>query len=147
MVLFTPEERAAIAFLWQKVDMSKDGSDLLNRLLIVYPWTQNFNTNFGDLSNKTAVSENVEVQAHGEKVLGAIGNAIQQMDDVEGSLHQLSDTHANKMLVDPDNFKRVGEMLETTMAAKLGSAFTPQVQAAWRKFIVVIVAGLTQAYY
>ncbi|XP_053323890.1 hemoglobin subunit beta-2-like [Spea bombifrons] len=147
MVHFTHEERAAITSMWQKVDISKDGGDTLTRLLVVYPWTRSYLSSFGDLSNETAISENVKVQAHGKKVLGAIGNAIQHLDDVDGSLRQLSDIDTNKLLLDPDNFKRFEAVLETILAAKQGPAFTPQVQAAWRKFIIVIVAGLNQGYY
>ncbi|XP_053322791.1 hemoglobin subunit beta-2-like [Spea bombifrons] len=147
MVHFTAEERAAITSVWQKVDISKDGSDTLTRLLVVYPWTQRYFSSFGNLSNEAAISGNVKVQAHGKKVLGAIGGAIQHLDDVKGSLRELSDTHANKLHVDPENFKRLGEVLVIVLAAKLRSAFTPQVQAAWEKFIAVLVAGLSHGYY
>ncbi|XP_053322799.1 hemoglobin subunit beta-2-like [Spea bombifrons] len=147
MVHFTPEERAAITSMWQKVDMSKDGGDILTRLLVLYPQTRSYFSSFGDLSNETAISENVKVQDYGKKVLGAIGNAIQHLDDVDGSLRQLSDIDTNKVLEDPHNFRLLGKILLIVLDDRQGSAFTPQVQAAWRKFIVVIVAGLTQGYY
>ncbi|KAM8966275.1 hemoglobin subunit beta-2-like [Pelodytes ibericus] len=146
MVHWTAEEKAAITSVWKKVDIENDGLATLSRLLIVYPWTQRYFSSFGNISNETAIAGNSKVRAHGKVVLSAIGNAILHIDNVKASLHDLSETHAFKLHVDPENFKRLGEVLVTVLAAKLGASFTPQVQAAWEKFIAVLVAGLSQCY-
>ncbi|XP_044160367.1 hemoglobin subunit beta-2-like [Bufo gargarizans] len=147
MVHWTAEERAAITSTWAKVNVEQDGHDALTRLLVVYPWTQRYFSSFGNLSNVTAISGNVKVKAHGKKVLATVGNAIQHIDDVKHYLHDLSKSHAQELHVDPENFKRLGEVLVIVLASKLGSAFTPQVQAAWEKFINVLVAALSQGYF
>ncbi|KAM4698361.1 hemoglobin subunit beta-2-like [Rhinophrynus dorsalis] len=147
MVHWTAEEKAAITSVWQKVNVEQDGHDALARLLIVYPWTQRYFSSFGNLSNPTAIAGNAKVHGHGKKVLSAIGNTIQHLDDVKGSLQELSKIHAFTLYVDPENFKRFGEVLVIVLAAKLGSAFTPYVQAAWEKFIAVLVDGLSQGYH
>ncbi|KAM4632311.1 hemoglobin subunit beta-2-like isoform 1-T1 [Discoglossus pictus] len=147
MVNWTAEERAAINNVWSHLDAAHDGADALGRLLVVFPWTQRYFSSFGNLSNATAIAGNAKVQAHGQKVLAAIGNTIQHLDDVKGFLSKLSKTHANELHVDPENFKRFGEVLVIVVAAKLGASFTPQVQAAWEKFTNVLVDGLSHGYY
>ncbi|XP_044160369.1 hemoglobin subunit beta-2-like [Bufo gargarizans] len=147
MVHWTAEEKAAITSTWSKVNVEQDGHDALTRLLVVYPWTQRYFSSFGNLSNVTAISGNAKVKAHGKKVLTAVGNSIQHIDDVKHYLHDLSKSHAQELHVDPENFKRLGEVLVIVLASKFGSAFTPQVQAAWEKFINVLVAALSQGYF
>ncbi|XP_069841461.1 hemoglobin subunit beta-2-like [Dendropsophus ebraccatus] len=147
MVQWTAEEKAAITSTWAQVNVEEDGHDALARLLIVYPWTQRYFSSFGNLSNVTAISGNAKVHAHGKKVLTAIGGAIEHLDDVKRHLADLSKSHAQELNVDPENFKRLGEVLVTVLASKLGAAFTPQVQAAWEKFINVLVAALSHGYF
>ncbi|XP_071978846.1 hemoglobin subunit beta-2-like [Engystomops pustulosus] len=147
MVHWTAEERAAITSTWAQVNIEQDGHDALARLLVVYPWTQRYFSSFGNLSNVAAIKGNAKVHAHGKKVLTAVGSAIQHLDDVKHHLAALSKSHAQELHVDPENFKRLGEVLVIVLATKLGSAFTPQVQAAWEKFINVLVAALTHGYF
>ncbi|NP_001091375.1 hemoglobin subunit beta-2-like [Xenopus laevis] len=146
MVHWTAEEKAAITSVWQEVNQEQDGHDALTRLLVVYPWTQRYFSSFGNLGNATAIAGNVKVRAHGKKVLSAVGDAIAHLDNVKGTLHDLSVVHAFKLYVDPENFKRLGEVLVIVLASKLGSAFTPQVQGAWEKFVAVLVDALSQGY-
>ncbi|KAG8432866.1 hypothetical protein GDO86_017212 [Hymenochirus boettgeri] len=147
MVHWTAEEKAAITSVWAQVNIEKDGHEALSRLLVVYPWTQRYFSSFGNLSNVSAISGNVKVKAHGMKVLSAIGNAIQHLDDVKRHLSELSQTHAQDLHVDPENFKRLADVLVIVLAAKLGSAFTPQVQGAWEKFNAVLVAAMSHGYF
>nr|BAM84267.1 larval beta globin [Zhangixalus arboreus] len=147
MVHWTAEEKAAINSVWAKVDLENDGHAALTRLLLVYPWTQRYFSTFGNLSNASAIAGNAKVHAHGKKVLGAIDNAVHHLDDVKHTLAALSKQHANELHVDPENFQRLGEVLVVVLAAKLGTAFAPKVQAAWEKFINVLVAALSHGYY
>ncbi|CAI9587074.1 unnamed protein product [Staurois parvus] len=149
MVQWTAEEKSAIQSVWQKkVDVEQDGHEALSRLFQVYPWTQRYFSSFGDLSNPTAIAGNPKVHAHGKKVLGAVGNAVQHLDNVKGALQKLSIEHANELHVDPVNFRvRLGEVLVVVLAAKLGNAFTPQIQHAWEKFTAVLVDGLSHSYH
>ncbi|KAM3916434.1 hemoglobin subunit beta-2-like [Leptodactylus fuscus] len=147
MVHWTAEEKAAITSVWSKVNVEQDGHDALTRLLVVYPWTQRYFSSFGNLSNPTAIAGNAKVHAHGKKVLTAIGEAVSHLDNVKGSLHDLSEVHAFKLYVDPENFRLFGEVLVVVLAAKLGNTFTPQVQHSIEKFFAVLVDGLSQAYH
>ncbi|KAM3916430.1 hemoglobin subunit beta-2-like [Leptodactylus fuscus] len=147
MVHWTAEEKAAITSTWAKVNVDQDGHDALTRLLLVYPWTQRYFSNFGNLSTVTAISGNAKVRAHGRKVLSAVGGAIQHLDGVKHHLADLSKSHAQTLNVDPENFKRLGEVLVIVLASKMGNSFTPQVHAAWEKFVNVLVAALTHGYF
>ncbi|XP_075142145.1 hemoglobin subunit beta-2-like [Leptodactylus fuscus] len=147
MVHWTAEEKAAITSTWAKVNVEQDGHDALTRLLLVYPWTQRYFSSFGNLSNVTAISGNAKVRAHGKKVLSAVGSAIQHLDGVKHHLADLSKSHAQELYVDPENFKRLGEVLVTVLATKMGDAFTPKIQSAWEKFVNVLVAALSHGYY
>ncbi|KAM3916432.1 hemoglobin subunit beta-2-like [Leptodactylus fuscus] len=147
MVHWTAEEKSAITSVWSKVNAEQDGHEALTRLLVVYPWTQRYFSSFGNLSNVTAVSGNAKVRAHGKKVLSAVGSAIQHLDDVKHHFAALSKSHAQELHVDPENFKRLGEVLVIVLASKLGNSFTPQVHASWEKFVNVLVAALSHGYF
>ncbi|XP_075034672.1 hemoglobin subunit beta-2-like [Mixophyes fleayi] len=147
MVHWTAEERAFITSVWANVSIEQDGPEALIRLLFVFPWTQRYFSSFGNLSNITAITGNPKVREHGKKVLTTIDNAIKHLDDIKHYLADLSKTHAQVLNVDPENFKRFGEVLVIVLAGKLGSAFTPQAQAALEKFIAVLVAALSHGYY
>ncbi|XP_077304909.1 hemoglobin subunit beta-2-like [Lithobates pipiens] len=147
MVHWTANERAAITSTWEKVHIENDGAEALTRLFLVYPWTQRYFSSFGNLSSVDAIFSNAKVRAHGKKVLGAVGNAIQHLDDVKGTLANLSKEHAADLHVDPENFKRLTQVLLIVLATRLGVAFTPQVAAAWQKFSNVLVAALSHGYH
>ncbi|CAH2285612.1 hemoglobin subunit beta-2-like [Pelobates cultripes] len=147
MVHWTSDEKATIVSVFGKVDLEHDGGDALGRLLLVNPWTQRYFSSFGDLSNASAIAGNSKVQAHGKKVLGAINNAAHHLDTIKTTLHDLSDDHANKLYVDPENFRRFSEVFVIVLANKLGSSFTPSVQAAIDKFFAVVVDGLSHGYH
>ncbi|XP_068102986.1 hemoglobin subunit beta-3-like [Hyperolius riggenbachi] len=147
MVHWTAEEKAAINSTWSKVDLENDGHSALGRLLLTYPWTQRYFSSFGDLSTAAAVAGNAKVHAHGKKVIGALDQAVHNLDHVKETLAALSTQHANELHVDPSNFRRLLEVLVIVLASKLGSAFTPQVEAAWEKFVNVVVAALSHGYH
>ncbi|XP_063306384.1 hemoglobin subunit beta-3-like [Pelobates fuscus] len=147
MVHWTAEEKATINAVWKKIDLEHDGGDALGRLLLVYPWTQRYFSSFGSLSNAAAIAGNAKVQAHGKRVLGALDNAAHHLDTIKATLHDLSDSHAHRLYVDPENFRRFGEVFVIVLAGKLGSSFSPSVQAAVEKFFAVVVDGLSHEYH
>lgn len=76
-----------------------------HRLLVVYPWTQRFFDNFGNLSSSSAIMGNPKVKAHGKKVLTSFGDAIKNMDNLKSTFAKLSELHCDKLHVDPENFR------------------------------------------
>ncbi|XP_069100377.1 hemoglobin subunit epsilon-like [Pleurodeles waltl] len=147
MVQWTAEEKAAIASVWAQVDAEADGQETLARVLVVFPWTQRYFSSFGALSSVAAISGNAKVRAHGQKVLSALGAAVKDLNNVKSTLAKLSELHADKLHVDPQNFQLLGNCLVIVLARKLGAAFTPEVHAAWEKFLAVSCAALSKHYH
>ncbi|XP_078506712.1 hemoglobin subunit beta-3-like [Lissotriton helveticus] len=147
MVHWTAEEKAAITSVWNQVDVAADGQETLARVLVVYPWTQRYFSSFGSLSSAAAIAGNAKVAAHGKKVLSALGGAVHHLDDIKGTLAKLSELHADTLHVDPQNFRLLGNCLVIALARKLGAAFTPEVHAAWEKFLAVSCIALSKHYH
>ncbi|KAF0877310.1 HBE protein, partial [Crocuta crocuta] len=171
MVHFTAEEKAAITSLWGKVNVEEAGGEALGRLLVVYPWTQRFFDNFGNLSSTSAIMGNPKVKAHGKKVLTSFGDAIKNMDNLKGAFAKLSELHCDKLHVDPENFRvssenvhvlfftfhfglimeveslLLGNVLVIILATHFGKEFTPDVQAMWQKLVAGVATALAHKYH
>ncbi|OXB51401.1 hypothetical protein ASZ78_002930 [Callipepla squamata] len=105
MVHWSAEEKQLITSVWGKVNVEECGAEALARLLIVYPWTQRFFDNFGNLSSPTAIIGNPKVRAHGKKVLSSFGEAVKNLDNIKNTYSRLSELHCEKLHVDPENFR------------------------------------------
>uniref|UniRef100_A0A3P8Z497 Globin domain-containing protein n=1 Tax=Esox lucius TaxID=8010 RepID=A0A3P8Z497_ESOLU len=117
-----------------------------NRCLVVYPWTQRYFGKFGNLYNAATIQGNPMVAAHGKTVLHGLDRAVKNMDDIKGTYTELNVLHTEKLHVDPDNFK-VNCWLTVVVAARMGSDFTADVQAAFQKFLAVVVSSLGRQYH
>ncbi|NXG40974.1 HBRH protein, partial [Psilopogon haemacephalus] len=116
------------------------------RLLIVYPWTQRFFSSFGNLSSPTAIVGNPKVRAHGKKVLTSFGDAIKNLDNIKATYSKLSELHCDKLHVDPENFRLLGDILIIVLAAHLKD-FGPACQATWQKLVGVVAHALAYKYH
>ncbi|KAF6727783.1 Hemoglobin subunit beta [Oryzias melastigma] len=117
------------------------------RCLIVYPWTQRYFGSFGNLYNAAAISSNPKVAAHGKVVLSGLEKAVKNMDDIKQTYADLSVLHSEKLHVDPDNFKLLADCLTIVVAAQMGADFNCDVQAAFQKFLAVVVSSLRRQYH
>ncbi|XP_070707518.1 hemoglobin beta embryonic-2 [Pempheris klunzingeri] len=147
MVEWTDQERSIINGIFANLDYEDIGPKALCRCLIVYPWTQRYFGAFGNLYNADAIKTNPNIAAHGIKVLHGLDRAVKNMDDIKATYAELSVLHSEKLHVDPDNFRLLADCLSIVVAAKMGSAFTPYVQAAWQKFLAVVVSALGRQYH
>ncbi|XP_006637263.1 hemoglobin subunit epsilon-like [Lepisosteus oculatus] len=147
MVHWSDEERKAITSIWGKVDVESAGHQALVRLLIVYPWTQRYFSSFGNLSSAAAILGNPKVKHHGKTVLTALGDAVKNMDNIKATFSKLSELHSEKLHVDPENFRLLGETLVIVLAGQFGAEFTPAVQAAWQKLLAVSISALSKQYH
>ncbi|CAI9153201.1 unnamed protein product [Rangifer tarandus platyrhynchus] len=147
MVHFTAEEKATITGLWAKVNVEEAGGEALGRLLIVYPWTQRFFDSFGNLYSESAIMGNPKVKAHGRKVLNSFGDAIKHMDDLKGTFADLSELHCDKLHVDPENFRLLGNVLVVVLARRFGGEFTPELQASFQKVVTGVANALAHRYH
>ncbi|XP_015227470.1 hemoglobin subunit beta-like [Cyprinodon tularosa] len=147
MVQWTDFERATIKDIFSKIDSAVVGPAALSRCLIVYPWTQRYFGSFGNLYNAEAIKSNPKVAAHGQVVLAGLEKAVKNMDDIKTTYKDLSVLHSEKLHVDPDNFNLLSDCLSIVVASQMGEAFTADVQAAFQKFLAVVVASLRKQYH
>ncbi|XP_023664891.2 hemoglobin cathodic subunit beta-like [Paramormyrops kingsleyae] len=147
MVEWTEAERRAIESVWEKIDINVIGPQALESVLIVYPWTQRYFGVFGNLSSVSAITGNPKVAAHGKTVLKALGSGVKNLDDIKSTYAKLSELHSEKLNVDPDNFRLLADCITIVISTKLAAAFSPDVQAAWQKFLDVVVSALSREYH
>ncbi|XP_039974809.1 hemoglobin subunit beta-like [Xiphias gladius] len=147
MVEWTDFERATIQDIFAKMDYDDVGPAALSRCLVVYPWTQRYFGNFGNLYNAAAITSNPMVAAHGKVVLHGLDRALKNMDKIKETYAELSVLHSEKLHVDPDNFRLLADCLTIVVAARMGKDFTGDVQAAFQKFLAVVVSSLGRQYH
>ncbi|XP_010146843.1 PREDICTED: hemoglobin subunit alpha-D-like [Eurypyga helias] len=139
--MLTAEDKKLIAQAWEKVKAHKDaGAESLERMFMSYPQTKTYFPHF-DLH---AGSE--QVRNHGKKVLNALDSAVKNMDNLSQCLSELSNLHAYNLRVDPVNFKLLSQCLQVVMAVHLGKDYTPEVHAAFDKFLSAVAAVLAEKY-
>ncbi|XP_056111329.1 hemoglobin subunit beta-2-like [Rhinichthys klamathensis goyatoka] len=149
MVVWTDQERAYIQDIFSKLNYEDTGPKafIYCMVLVVYPWTQRYFGGFGNLYSAEAIKSNPMVAAHGTVVLHGLDKAMKNMDDIKNAYADLSVLHSEKLHVDPDNFRLLADCLTIVIAATMGSSFTANVQAAWQKFIAVVVSALSRQYH
>ncbi|XP_061485246.1 hemoglobin subunit beta-1-like [Rhineura floridana] len=147
MVHWTAEEKQLILNLWGRIDVATVGGEALCCLLVVYPWTRRLFRDFGDISNAAAICANAKIKAHGKKVLTSFGDAIKNLDNVKDTFAKLSELHCDKLHVDPENFRRLGDVLITLLAAHFGKEFTPAYHHAFQKLTGVVAHALAHRYH
>nr|ACT80407.1 hemoglobin alpha A subunit [Cyanochen cyanoptera] len=116
------------------------GAETLERMFIAYPQTKTYFPHF-DLQHGSA-----QIKAHGKKVAAALVEAVNHIDDITGALSKLSDLHAQKLRVDPVNFKFLGHCFLVVVAIHHPAALTPEVHASLDKFMCAVGAVLTAKY-
>nr|P02073.1 RecName: Full=Hemoglobin subunit beta; AltName: Full=Beta-globin; AltName: Full=Hemoglobin beta chain [Alces alces alces]ASH97654.1 adult beta-globin [Alces alces] len=145
--MLTAEEKAAVTAFWGKVKVDEVGGEALGRLLVVYPWTQRFFEHFGDLSTADAVMHNAKVKEHGKRVLDAFSEGLKHLDDLKGAFAKLSELHCDKLHVDPENFRLLGNVLVVVLARHFGKEFTPELQADYQKVVTGVANALAHRYH
>ncbi|NXB81886.1 HBA protein, partial [Donacobius atricapilla] len=116
------------------------GAETLERMFATYPQTKTYFPHF-DLGKGSA-----QVKSHGKKVAAALGAAANNIDDIAGALSKLSDLHAQKLRVDPVNFKLLGQCFLVVVASRNPALLTPEVHASLDKFLCAVGTVLTAKY-
>ncbi|XP_072266576.1 hemoglobin heart muscle subunit alpha-type-like [Pyxicephalus adspersus] len=127
-------EKSAVASLWEKIapQSNKLGAESMERLFQNNPETKSFFSRF----DITPGSQ--DLQTHGGKIFGAIGEATQNLD----SLKKHQDLHTNKLKLSPDHMKLLSVAIQEVLAVHFGGEFN---QAAWDKFLSEVGAILTSS--
>ncbi|XP_009868919.1 PREDICTED: hemoglobin subunit alpha-A, partial [Apaloderma vittatum] len=116
------------------------GGEALDRLFIAHPTTKTYFSHF-DLTPGSA-----QIKGHGKKVAAALVEAANNLDDIAGALSKLSDLHAQKLRVDPVNFKLLGHCFLVVVAIHHPGVLTPEVHASLDKFLCTVGTVLTAKY-
>uniref|UniRef100_A0A4W5K8R3 Globin domain-containing protein n=1 Tax=Hucho hucho TaxID=62062 RepID=A0A4W5K8R3_9TELE len=143
MVDWGVDERKLVIETWGKINVKVVEPLTWRRCLIVYPWTQRYFGTFGDLNSAAAIMGNKKVAKHGIIVLNNLERAVHNVDDIKNTYAELRVLHSEKLHGDPNNFRvRFWTAGRLVLASQMGRAFTPDVQAAWQKFLTVVVSAL-----
>ncbi|XP_075037631.1 hemoglobin subunit alpha-3-like [Mixophyes fleayi] len=139
---FSDAEKAAIVGIWGKVSKNVNvlGAEALERLFLSFPQTKTYFSHF-DVSHGSA-----DLQAHGGKVLAALGDAAKHLDNLDVALSKLSDLHAYNLRVDPGNFKLLSHCILVVLASHFPAEFDATAHAAWDKFIAAVSSVLISKY-
>ena len=106
----------------------------------MYPSTKVYFRHLGDDPDE------VQLLSHGQRMLQAVGVAVQYMDNLHAVLSPLADLHAQVLHVDPTNFPLVIQCFQVVLASHLQGEFTVEMQAAWDKFLTGVAVVLTEKY-
>ncbi|NXI06699.1 HBA protein, partial [Irena cyanogastra] len=141
-MVLSPADKANIKAAFSKIGGQADeyGADALERMFVTYPQTKTYFPHF-DLGKGSA-----QVKGHGKKVAAALVEAANHVDDIAGALSKLSDLHAQKLRVDPVNFKLLGQCFLVVVATRNPSLLTPEVHASLDKFLCAVGTVLTAKY-
>ncbi|NXY51725.1 HBAD protein, partial [Ceuthmochares aereus] len=142
--MLTAEEQSLIQKVWEKTACHRDeiGGQSLFRLFTCYPPTKTYFPHF-DLS---CGSE--QILNHGKKVVAALTTAVKNLDNLSQALSELSSLHAYNLRVDPPHFalQLLSQCIQVVLALYLGKEYTPEVHAAFDKFLSAVAAVLSEKY-
>ncbi|NXE06888.1 HBA2 protein, partial [Lophotis ruficrista] len=142
--MLTAEDKKLIQQIWEKVvGHSEDfGAETLERMFSVYPQTKTYFPHF-DLHHGSD-----QIRGHGKKVVNALGNGVKSIDNLSQALSELSNLHAYNLRVDPLRFalQLLSQCFQVVLAVHLGNDYTPQVHAAFDKFLSAVAAVLAEKY-
>ncbi|XP_011891143.1 PREDICTED: hemoglobin subunit mu [Cercocebus atys] len=140
--MLSAQERAQIAQVWDLIagHEAQFGAELLLRLFTVYPGTKVYFPHLSSCQDAT------QLLSHGQRMLAAVGAAVQHMDHLRAALSPLADLHALVLRVDPANFPLLIQCFHVVLASHLQDEFTVEMQAAWDKFLTGVAVVLTEKY-
>nr|P07408.1 RecName: Full=Hemoglobin subunit alpha; AltName: Full=Alpha-globin; AltName: Full=Hemoglobin alpha chain [Squalus acanthias] len=116
------------------------GAESLARMFATTPSTKTYFSKFTDFS-----ANGKRVKAHGGKVLNAVADATDHLDNVAGHLDPLAVLHGTTLCVDPHNFPLLTQCILVTLAAHL-TELKPETHCALDKFLCEVATALGSHY-
>ncbi|XP_043540199.1 hemoglobin subunit alpha-like, partial [Chiloscyllium plagiosum] len=86
-----------------------------------------------------------KLQNHGKKVIEAVANAANNVNNLKCNLDKLATKHGKELLVDPQNFPVFSTCIQVSLANHVNN-FTPSVQLAVDKFLKAVNGYLSSKY-
>ncbi|NXL47014.1 HBA2 protein, partial [Podilymbus podiceps] len=143
--MLTDSDKKLIQQVWSKAVQSSQeavGAETLERMFQAYPQTKTYFPHF-DLHHGSD-----QIRGHGKKVVTALGNAVKSLDNLSQALSELSNLHAYNLRVDPPCFalQLLSHCFQVVLAVHLGNDYTPEVHAAFDKFMSAVADTLSEKY-
>ncbi|NXE90803.1 HBA protein, partial [Menura novaehollandiae] len=141
-MVLSASDKANVKAVFTKIGGQAEefGAETLHRMFHAYPQTKTYFPHF-DMGKGSA-----QIKSHGKKVAAALVEAANHIDDIAGALSKLSDLHAQKLRVDPVNFKLLGHCFLVVVASHNPALLTPEVHASLDKFLCAVGTVLTAKY-
>ncbi|KAG8432884.1 hypothetical protein GDO86_017224 [Hymenochirus boettgeri] len=141
-MMLSAEDKKHIKAIWPSVAAHADqfGADALYRMFLSNPQTKTYFPKF-DFHKDSA-----QMKAHGKKVVDALTEASNHLDNIGGTLSKLSDLHAHDMRVDPGNFPLLSHHILVVIALHFPKQFDFAAHQALDKFLATVSAVLTSKY-
>ncbi|NXQ92733.1 HBA protein, partial [Nyctibius grandis] len=141
-MVLSSNDKTNVKTVFSKIGGQADelAADCLFRMFTAFPPTKTYFSHF-DIQPGSA-----QIKAHGKKVAAALVEAANHIDDIATALSKLSDLHAQKLRVDPVNFKLLGHCFLVSLAIHHPSLLTPEVHASLDKFLCAVGNVLTAKY-
>ncbi|NXK90081.1 HBAD protein, partial [Formicarius rufipectus] len=136
--MLTAEDKKLVQQVWEKIGGRQEeaGAETLERMFAAYPQTKTYFPHF-DLHHGSD-----QIRGHGKKVVAALGTAVKNLDNLSQALSELSNLHAYNLRVDP----LLAQCFQVVLAVHLGKDYTPEVHAAFDKFMSAVAAVLSEKY-
>ncbi|CAH2306789.1 Hemoglobin subunit alpha-3 [Pelobates cultripes] len=90
--------------------------------------------------------KSTHLKAHGKKVIDALTEAVNHLDNIQGALNKLSDLHAYDLRVDPGNFPLLAQNILVVTAIHFHDKFDICTHIALDKFLDRVACVLTSKY-
>ncbi|XP_051523143.1 hemoglobin, alpha embryonic 5 [Myxocyprinus asiaticus] len=137
------KDKVTVKGFWAKIAPKADiiGNEALSRMLLVYPQTKTYFSHWSDLAPGSA-----PVRTHGMKIMGGLGQAVENIEDLFGGMLTLSELHAFQLRVDPANFRILAHNIVVVLSMLFPDDFTPEVHLAMDKFLVRVALALSDKY-
>ncbi|KAJ7306066.1 hypothetical protein JRQ81_010432 [Phrynocephalus forsythii] len=138
----TEDDKNHVRAIWAHVSKNPEvfGAEALYRLFVAHHTTKTYFSHF-DLHENSP-----QIKAHGKKVVDALTQAVNNLDDIAGALSKLSDLHAEKLRVDPVNFPLLAHCILVTIACHNHGPLNAGVLLSMDKFLACVSRVLVARY-
>ncbi|XP_029013628.1 hemoglobin subunit alpha-like [Betta splendens] len=143
--MLTASDKTNVTALWSIIESKADhlGAEALGRMLVAYPASKSY-FNHWDPSELVPMSSNVK--KHGATIMGAVAKSVRGINDLSGTLSDLSDLHAFRLRMDPANFKVLAHNIILAVAMYFPEDFTPEMHVSFDKFLNALSVAMSEKY-
>uniref|UniRef100_A0A8C5Q9R8 Globin domain-containing protein n=1 Tax=Leptobrachium leishanense TaxID=445787 RepID=A0A8C5Q9R8_9ANUR len=138
----TADDKKQVKNIWSHIAPNAEtwGSEALDRMFKSELQTTTYFSKY-DLHTGSP-----HLKSHGKKVMDALTEAVNHLDNIPGALSKLSDLHAYELRVDPGNFPLLAHCILVVLAIHLPKKLDVCTHQALDKFLAAVACALTSKY-